>query len=180
MNSAHFLIGTVFDLYLMVVLLRLWLQLAQADFYNPFSQFVVKATHPLVAPMRRLIPSMGRFDTATFVLALLVAALKIVVLNALFSSASFNPIAITIGALLVVIKEVFSLVFYILIIRAILSWVSQGSNPMELVLHQLTEPFLAPIRRIIPPLGGLDLSVLIAIIALQFLQLLMQDMLGFL
>lgn len=180
MNSAHFLIGTVFDLYLMVVLLRLWLQLAQADFYNPFSQFVVKATHPFVAPLRRLIPSMGRFDTATFVLALFVAALKIVVLNALFASASFNPIAIIIGSLLIVIKEVFSLVFYVLIIRAILSWISQGSNPMELVMHQLTEPFLIPIRRILPPLGGLDLSVLVAILALQFLQLLMQDMLGFL
>jgi YggT family protein len=180
MNSAHFLIGTVFDLYLMVVLLRLWLQLAQADFYNPFSQFVVKATQPIIAPMRRLIPSMGRFDTATFVLALLVAALKIVVLNAMFAAASFNPIAILLGSLLIVIKEVFSLVFYILIVRAILSWVSQGNNPMELVLNQLTEPFLAPIRRILPPLGGLDLSVLVAIIALQFLQLLMQDMLGFL
>lgn len=180
MNSAHFLIGTLFDLYLMVVLLRLWLQFARADFYNPFSQFIVKATHPLVGPLRRVIPSLGRFDTATFLLAVIVAGLKILVLSTMFGSGSLNPIAILIGSVLVVIKEAFSLVFYVLIIRAILSWISQGQNPMELVLHQLTEPFLAPIRRVIPPIGGLDLSVLVAIIALQFLQILMQDMLGYL
>lgn len=77
-----------------------------------------------------------------------------------------------------VIKEAFSLVFWVLILRAILSWVSQGQNPVEYVLHQLTEPFLAPIRKVLPPIGGLDLSVLVAIIALQFIQLLLQDTFG--
>ncbi|MEP0497431.1 MAG: YggT family protein, partial [Paraglaciecola sp.] len=71
MNSVLILIDTLFNLYLMVVLLRLWLQFARADFYNPFSQFVVKATHPLVGPLRRVLPSIGRLDTATLVLALL-------------------------------------------------------------------------------------------------------------
>jgi YggT family protein len=74
-----------------------------------------------------------------------------------------------------VIKETLSLMFWVLLLRAILSWVSQGQSPIDYVLHQLTEPFLAPIRKVIPPLGGLDLSVLIAIIGLQFLQLLIQD-----
>ena len=81
MSSVQFLIDFVFNIYLMVVLLRLWLQFARADFYNPFSQFVVKATQPIVAPMRRILPSIGRLDTATFVLALIVAGLKIVTLN---------------------------------------------------------------------------------------------------
>jgi YggT family protein len=76
------------------------------------------------------------------------------------------------------LKEFLSLVFWMLILRAILSWVSQGSNPFEYVLSQLTEPMLAPIRKIIPPMGGLDLSVLIAILALQFIQLLLTDFLG--
>ena len=71
MNSMQFLVSTIFDLYLMVVLLRLWLQLAQADFYNPFSQFIVKVTHPIVAPLRKILPSFGRIDTATLVLAIL-------------------------------------------------------------------------------------------------------------
>ena len=175
MNATQFLIGTIFDLYLMVVLLRLWLQLARADFYNPFSQFVVKATHPIVGPLRRIIPPLGRLDTATLVLAIAVAMLKLFVLGMLLGG-MLDVMTLLIGGALTVLKEAFSIVFWVLIIRAILSWVSQGYNPIELVMQQLTEPFLAPIRRVIPPLGGLDLSILIAIIGLQFLQILIQDL----
>ena len=179
MSSVEFLISTLFGLYLMVVLLRLWLQLAQADFYNPFSQFIVKATHPLVGPMRRVLPSVGRFDTATLVLAFLVAVLKIMAVGLAVHGVIYtNILAIIIQAGLNVLSEAFQLVFYVLIIRVILSWVSQGQNPLEYVFHQLTEPFLAPIRRIIPPMGGLDLSVMFAIIGLLFLQKLMSDLLG--
>ncbi|MEM7418780.1 MAG: YggT family protein [Pseudomonadota bacterium] len=174
MNATVFLIDTLFSLYLMVVILRLWLQIVQADFYNPLSQFVVKATHPIVGPLRRVIPSIGRFDTATFVLAVVVCALKIVTLGLMFGG-NLNPLGVAILSVIGVIKETLSLMFWVLLLRAILSWVSQGRSPVDYVLHQLTEPFLAPIRRIIPPLGGLDLSVLIAIIALQFLQLLLQE-----
>ncbi|MBU3021496.1 YggT family protein [Aestuariibacter sp. A3R04] len=179
MNDASvFLVNTLFDLYLMVVILRLWLQLVKADFYNPASQFIVKATHPIVGPLRRVIPSIGNFDTATLVLAIAVAALKFVALTLLFGSGMINPVAIIILALITVLKQALSLMFWMLIIRAILSWVSQGQNPIEYVLYQLTEPFLAPIRKVIPPIGGLDLSVLIAIIALQFIQILLQNTFG--
>ena len=179
MNDASvFLVNTLFDLYLMVVILRLWLQLVRADFYNPASQFIVKATHPIVGPLRRVIPSIGNFDTATLVLAIAVAALKFVALTLLFGSGTINPVAIIVLALITVLKQALSLMFWMLIIRAILSWVSQGQNPIEYVLYQLTEPFLAPIRKVIPPIGGLDLSVLIAIIALQFIQILLQNTFG--
>ena len=174
MSATVFLVDTLFSLYLMVVILRLWLQLARADFYNPMSQFVVKATHPIVGPLRRIVPSIGRLDTATLVLAIVVAALKLIALGAM-AGAGLNPVTILILAVITVVKEALSLMFWVLLLRAILSWVSQGQSPIDYVLHQLTEPFLAPIRRVIPPLGGLDLSVLIAIIALQFLQLLLQD-----
>jgi YggT family protein len=174
MNATVFLVETLFNLYLMVVILRLWLQAVQADFYNPLSQFVVKATHPIVGPLRRVIPSIGRFDTATFVLAVAVAGLKIVSL-ALLLGGALNPVGVIIVAVISVVKETLSLMFWVLLLRAILSWVSQGRSPIDYVLNQLTEPFLAPIRRILPPLGGLDLSVLVAIIVLQFLQILIQD-----
>jgi YggT family protein len=178
MSSSYFLIDTLFNLYLMVVILRLWLQYVRADFYNPFSQFVVKATQPVIAPLRRVIPALGKFDTATFVLALMVAVAKIGLISVLFSNGAFNPVAVLIIGSITLLKEFLSLVFWMLILRAILSWVSQGGNPFELVIAQLTEPLLAPIRKIIPPFGGLDLSVLIAIIALQFIQLLLQDFIG--
>ena len=75
-------------------------------------------------------------------------------------------------------REQLNLLFWVLIIRALLSWVSQGYNPIEAVFHQLTEPMLRPIRKVIPPLGGLDLSILVLIIGLQFLQFLVMDLIG--
>lgn len=177
MNATYFLVSTLFNLYLMVVLLRLWLQFARADFYNPLSQVVVKATQPVVAPLRRIVPSIGPFDTATFVFALMVSALKVITISIIFNG-SLNPIGILIASLFDVIREALSLIFWVLILRAILSWVSQGNNPIEYVLSQLTEPFLRPIRNILPPMGGLDLSVLVAIIAIQFLRILLGDFIG--
>ncbi|UTP73692.1 YggT family protein [Alteromonas sp. LMIT006] len=178
MTASHFLVETLFGLYLMVVILRLWLQLVRADFYNPFSQFVVKMTQPVVGPLRRFIPAIGKFDTATFVFALLIACLKIFVIVALVRGLSIDPVSLVIVGFIEVVKEVFNLMFWMLIIRALLSWVSQGQNPIELVIAQLTEPFLRPIRKIIPPIGGLDLSVLVAIIALQFVKLLLSQYIG--
>ena len=178
MNATVFLISTIFNLYLMVVLLRFWLQLSKADFYNPMSQFVVKATHPIIGPMLRVIPSIGAIDVATLVLALIVAMGKYLALSLLLGG-NINPIGMIIIGALSVLKEFLTLVFWVLILRAILSWVSQGSSPVEYVLQQLTEPFLAPIRRILPPMGGLDLSVLVAIIGLKFIELLLADFLPY-
>jgi YggT family protein len=178
MSSVQFLIDFVFNIYLMVVLLRLWLQFARADFYNPFSQFVVKATQPIVAPMRRLLPSIGRLDTATLVLALLVAGLKIFTLNMVLGGTGLNIMSLVVVSFVIVIKETLTLVMYVLILRAILSWVSQGRNPMELVLDQLTEPMLAPIRKRMPEMGGLDLSVMVVIVLLLFIQKLLGDLFG--
>ncbi len=178
MTSVQFLIDFVFNIYLMVVLLRLWLQFARADFYNPFSQFVVKVTQPIVAPMRRILPSIGRLDTATLVLAVLVAGLKIVTLNLVLGGTGLNILSLVVVSSIIVIKEALSLVMYVLILRAIMSWVSQGNNPMELVLGQLTEPMLAPIRRRLPDMGGLDLSVMVVIVLLLFIQKLLGDLFG--
>jgi YggT family protein len=178
MSSVQFLIDFVFNIYLMVVLLRLWLQFARADFYNPFSQFVVKATQPIVAPMRRILPSIGRLDTATLVLALLVAGIKIVTLNLVLGGADLDILSLVIVSFVIVIKEALTLVMYVLILRAIMSWVSQGANPMELVLGQLTEPMLAPIRKRLPDMGGLDLSVMVVIVLLLFIQKLLGDLFG--
>lgn len=171
MNALNFLITIVFDLALMVIILRVWLQASRADFYNPVSQFVVKATNPLVLPLRRLIPTMGRLDLATVVLAVIVGILKLVALYA----ASGMPIPwvpVIISGALVALGAFLQLLFWILIIRALLSWFSQGHNPMEMMLQQLTEPMLAPIRRILPAMGGLDLSVLVLIIIVQFVRIL--------
>ncbi|MGL4612617.1 MAG: YggT family protein [Shewanella sp.] len=172
MNAFTFLITTLFDLYLMVVILRIWLQLARADFYNPFSQFVVKATHPLIAPMRRVLPSIGRFDSASFVLAILVVLVKLLLIS-LIAGAGLNILLFLVFAVVSVVKQAGVLLFWMLIIRAILSWFNQGYNPIVMIMDQLTEPLLAPVRRIIPPIGGLDLSVMLVIIAMNFINMLL-------
>ena len=173
----QFLIGTLFDLFLMVVLLRFWLQWAKADFYNPMSQFVVKATSFAVNPLRKIVPGLGGLDLASLLLAFIVAIAKMSTLMlVIYGTWAAQPVFMQ--ALITVIKEGLNLVFWVLIIRAILSWVSQGYNPIEAVFHQLTEPMLRPIRKVIPPLGGLDLSILVLIIGLQFLQILLMDFIG--
>lgn len=169
MNAVNFLIDTLFDLYLMVVLLRVWLQLARADFYNPFSQFIVKATQPIVGPLRRFIPGYGGLDIATILFAFVVASGKVLALSLVLNYA-INPAVILISGLFVLVTAVFKILFWILVVRAILSWVSKGQNPVEAVMIQLTEPLLRPVRRIIPSLGGLDLSMLVVLLGLQFLE----------
>ena len=171
MQAVLFLIDTAFSLYLMVVILRLWLQLVRADFYNPFSQFVVKATNPLVLPLRRLIPSLGSLDTATLLLAYTIMLAKLVTLQ-LLQSGQVLLVPSLFFSLIFLVKEILTLLFWILVIRALLSWFSQGRSPVEYVMHQLTEPLLRPVRRILPPLGGLDLSVLVVLIGLQFVNIL--------
>ena len=168
MNAIMFLINTLFSLYLMVVLFRVWLQLARADFYNPFSQFIVKATHPVVGPLRRFIPSIGRLDTASLVFAFVIAAVKILTLTFIQFGVVEPIVPLLIKSVFTILYESMQLLLYVLIIRAILSWVSQGQNPLEYLMQQLTEPVIAPVRRIIPPMGGLDLSPMIVIIALLF------------
>lgn len=179
MNAINFLVTTLFDLYIMIVLLRFWLQWVRADFYNPFSQFVVTATQPVVAPLRRIIPSLGSFDLATILFAYVLSCAKFFVLQVIDSGsfAGFSPSYLLIG-LIAMLKAAGGLLFWVLVLRAILSWVSQGQSPIEYVMTQLTEPLVAPIRKVIPPIGGLDLSVLFLFIALQFLNIVIGDLLN--
>ncbi len=186
MNAIQYLIGFIFDFYLMLVLLRLWLQFARADFYNPFSQFVVTCTHPPLSVIRRIIPPFGRLDTASVVLALVVILAKLFILASLRGAAAggdwnifqqVDGLSLVFYCLYQLLDEAFSLAIFVLIARAILSFVSQGQSPVEHVLAQLTEPMLAPIRRRLPPMGGLDFSILIVIVGLTFLSKLFGDLL---
>lgn len=168
MQATYTLLDFLFNTYAMIVLARVWLQFARADFYNPLSQFVVKVTQPVVGPMRRFIPAIGRIDSATLLFAYLVIVLKVIVMQLIFGTGMPPIIPAIIASLFLLLKVAFNLLFIVLIIRMILSFVSQGNNPMEYVLHQLTEPMLAPIRRFIPVIGGLDFSPLVLILGTQF------------
>src|SRR5690554_3729587 len=176
MDALQFLIDIVFDLFLIVVLLRIWLQVARADFYNPMSQFVVKVTNPVVLPLRGILPTVGHWDLASVLLAFLVGVGKIIALSSLSVGLLPKITDILMMGLAVVLFQFLSLLFWITIIRAIMSWFNTGYHPMTAMLGQLTEPFLTPIRRIIPPIGGLDLSVLVLIVAIQFARILLNNL----
>lgn len=176
MQAINYLLDFVFDLYLMIILLRVWLQWVRADFYNPLSQFVVQLTTPVVKPLRRIIPGLGGVDWASIVLALAVATLKWVILM-LLNQGGVGWASLPLLAVVTVIKKAGYLLFWILLVRALLSWVSQGRSPVEYVLGQLTDPIMAPIRRVVPPIGGLDLSILVLFVALNFINLAIGDML---
>ncbi|MFC3608297.1 YggT family protein [Stutzerimonas tarimensis] len=174
LNSAGILIvQTLGSLYLIIVLLRFILQLVRADFYNPLSQFIVRATHPLLRPLRRIIPSVGGLDLATLVLALLVQMVLMGALLMLAYGTIGNPLQLLVWSLIGITGTFLKIFFFALIISVILSWVAQGShNPGALLVHQICEPVLVPFRRFLPSLGGLDLSPIFAFLALRLLDML--------
>ncbi|MDZ5433049.1 YggT family protein [Pseudomonas fluorescens] len=169
-DAAIFVIQTLGSLYLLIVLLRFILQLVRANFYNPLCQFAVKATQPLLKPLRRVIPSMFGLDMSSLVLALLVQmALFAVIL--LLRGYDIDVLLLAPWALIGIFALFLKILFWAMIISVILSWVAPGShNPGAELVQQISEPVLAPFRRIIPNLGGLDISPIFAFIALQLLQ----------
>ena len=168
-EALIYIIQTLGSLYLLIVLLRFILQLVRADFYNPLSQFTVKATQPLLKPLRRVIPSIAGLDSASLVLAVLVQLLLMVVTLSLMG---FNPVSVIpqllVWSLIGVTSLFLKVFFFALIVSVILSWVAPGSyNPGAQLVNQLCEPLLAPFRKLLPNLGGLDLSPIFAFIALN-------------
>ena len=170
-EALIYIVQTLGSLYLLIVLLRFILQLVRADFYNPLSQFTVKATQPLLKPLRRIIPGFGGLDLASLALAILVQLVLMVVVILI---AGANPAAVGLQLLVWAIIAVTSLFlkifFFAMIISVILSWVAPGSyNPGAQLVNQICEPLLAPFRRLLPNLGGLDISPIFAFIALNLL-----------
>lgn len=171
--SAVFLIQTVFGLYILAVMLRLLLQFARADFYNPVSQFIVKVTNPPLKPLRRIIPGWGGIDLASVLLLLILQMLELFLYNLAIGHASPMP-----GLMVAAIAELLALLINVFIgailIQVILSWVAPGTyNPLTGLVHKLADPILAPARRIIPPISGIDLSPLVALVILQLLKFLL-------
>ena len=169
-GAAIFVIQTLGSLYLLIVLLRFILQLVRANFYNPLCQFIVKATQPLLKPLRRVIPSLFGLDMSSLVLALLLQILLFVVILMLNGYQAFTVLLLPWG-LIGIFSLFLKIIFWSMIISVILSWVAPGSrSPGAELVAQITEPVLAPFRRLIPNLGGLDISPIFAFIAIQLLQ----------
>ena len=163
-QALYYIIQTIGQLLLLLLLLRFWLPWFRADFRNPIAQGILRLTSPIIIPVRRLLPSVGRLDTATILVAYVLQFLLITVLVAL-QGRLFDavPIAIVTAIELVILS--LNLFFFVILIRIILGWFAPAThNPLTMMLHSLAEPILAPFRRWVPPMGGIDISPIMPII----------------
>lgn len=176
-DISYLLLNTLISLTLLVFMLRLILQLVRADFYNPICQAIVKLSNPIVLPLRRLLPPLGRIDSASLLLAFAVQAIGITLLCKILFGAFPNPAQILLWSVIGLCAMVLNLYFFAIIGSIILSWVAQGSyNPGAQLLYQITEPVMAPFRKLIPPLGGLDLSPILVFLSINVLEVLLRHM----
>ena len=171
---ATLVIQTVASIYMFFVVIRFMLQLARADFYNPLSQAVVKATNPVLIPLRKVIPGLFGIDMASLVLAVLVGFVAIELNSLAVQQAIINPVEALFWAIIGVFKLITMIVFIGLIITIIVSWVAPySSHPALTLLNQLMEPVRAPFAKIIPPMGGLDLSPIFIFLSVQVVWILL-------
>lgn len=165
--------------YMTIILLRFLLQLARADFYNPISQFAVKATNPLLRPLRRVIPGWGGIDGAALVLAVLIQALTFFLILVALNGGipAFNPITLLVWAVLNVLDLIVKIYFWSVIAVVVVSWIAPGSShPAIQLVAQITEPVMRPVRKIMPDLGGLDLSPIIVFLILNVFSVAIEHM----
>jgi len=177
-NPLEFLISTLFSLYILAVMLRFILGAVRADFYNPVSQFLVRITNPLLVPMRRVIPSFRQYDTSALLLMLLLQLVSLVIVIML-RGVSIPFITLLLAAIGELVILAFNVFIFAIVIQVILSWVNPGNyNPVNALLSSITRPVMEPIQRLIPPVSGIDLSPLVALIGLQVLKMLVLPLLG--
>lgn len=172
-EAGVLIVEVVFGLYILAVLLRFLFQLVRADFYNPISQFLVALTNPLLKPLRRVIPGLFGIDIASLVLLLVLKCLEMSIVFWL-GGYTLDLLPLLLAAVVDLLRLTINVYFYAVLLRVILSWFmpyGMHHNPAGNLLASLTEPLMRPARRLIPAVGGLDLSPIVVLVGLQLLQL---------
>lgn len=176
MRAITFIIETAFNIVLSLFLVRAMLQFVRANFRNPITQFITRFTNPVIMPLRKILPPLGKVDTASVTSCILIAlgmsAILILLKQHSLVSISQNPAGFLLFSLKQLLQVLLQLYWFLILFSIIISWMQpQQHSPLTSLLSELTEPVLAPVRRLIPPIGGLDLSpipVLIILSALQY------------
>lgn len=168
-GAGIFLIQTFSSLYLIVVLLRFLMQASRVDYYNPICQAVVKFTDPPVKPLKKLLPAVRGVDFATLVVALVVQLLAVCLVMMISGGYFFHP-AYVAWSMVGVVSTIFDIYFFSLIVMVIASWIAPYSNhPALALVHQLTDPICTPARKLLPPMGGLDFSIILVFVAITLI-----------
>lgn len=166
-GTLLFLIETLFNIYLFVLIIRVILSWVNADYYHPVTQFIVKCTNFLIKPLRNYIPNYRDIELSTLLAIFVLEVIKFLLLAFLtFGMPNiFGLIILVLGDMLKLFVLTF---FYALLLQFIISWV-QPNSPANLVLQKFNAPVLAPFQRIIPIIQGFDFSFIPAMIILQLI-----------
>ena len=170
-DALSYLLQIATTLYVTIIMLRFFMQYFRTDFYNPVAQFVVKATTPVLKPVRKVVPGWRGMDIASILVAYLIMLAFLALdyyLNNIFTVYKLPFAGLLLSTLLHLIKTVLNLFFFATLLQAILSWVQTAAySPVTPILRSITEPFLRPIRKRLPATGGIDFSSMIAMVLLM-------------
>jgi YggT family protein len=169
-QGGLFLLQFIAGIIVFVLLLRFFLRATYVDWRNPIVTFIAKITNPMCAPFSKVIPTKGRWDFAAIASALAIQAIYVILLGFL-TDKSYGVALIAVFSITEILNQLLDLMFWLIIIQVILSWVSPGYNPNTAIFIQMAEPILAPFKRVIPPIGGMDLSPIVAILAIKLTQI---------
>lgn len=169
-DAARFLIETVFGIYILLLMLRYLFQLVRADFYNPISQFLAKATNPPLRPLRKILPGIYGIDTASVVLMFMLKFVELFLLVSITGGAG-SLLGLAVLAIAQLLGLLITIYLFAIIIQVIISWINPGTrNPVTSLLHTLTEPLMRPARRLVGTGKGLDFSPMIVMVVLVLCQ----------
>ena len=170
-DVTRYLVEFLLSLAAFLFVLRFLLQLMRADFYNPICQAIVKITDPVLKPLRLVLPGIRNFDTASFVASVAVYVALTLAHAAILGQFAGSPWQIGLSAVLQTILLVLFILRWSIIIGIVASFVAPGSHHPALgLIHELTEPVLAPARRLLPPIGGLDLSPILVFLMIGLVE----------
>ena len=175
MQALNFVVQTLLELYTLTFLLRFILQWARADFHNPLSQFILQVTNPITRPVRRFIPGWRSIDLSTVLIAYLLSVATIAASSLILGASVPNAPSLLLAALIGLVMMFLRLFVFLIIGQVLLSWFAPY-HPISGILRTLTAPVLRPIQRIVPPIAGIDLSPLFALIGIQALLLLVSGL----
>lgn len=173
-NVLDFLIHVLFTSYIYAVIIRMLLGLTRADFYNPFSQFILTITNPVLTPLRKIIPSIGKIDTSAILLIFVLKFIELAIRGFLASKQILlSPLIIP--SIVGVLNQVINVFIFAIILLVIISWIAPQlhgqSNPITPILRSITEPLIRPARKLIPPIGIFDLSTFAVLIGLYCIKI---------
>ena len=168
-NAGVYLIQTFFGIYFILIMVRFLMQVARVDFYNPLCQGIVKVTDPAIKPLRRVLPTVRGIDFATLTVAFIVQLIAVVLVMLIVGGYPFLPEYIA-WVFLGMFSIIFDIYFFALLVMVISSWIAPYSNhPALSLINQLTEPLCKPARKLLPPMGGIDFSIILVFVFISLI-----------